>query len=192
MRVCGKTVDFDRRQPVDLDGKGYGVAMQIIRQFMGFWAREKTESDPQVPEHVDADAPALQRLLARWIREKTKPLPPEAPKRVQQVFQALGFEATPDVLALYGAAGGMQAPDDVGWFLWPLTEVMAQSPSEHGVVFSDYMCSCWNYRLRPASAEHCAVYVDYYNGNPPTLVAASLDEFFVRYLVDADALMNWR
>ncbi|MFG6430772.1 hypothetical protein [Roseateles sp. LYH14W] len=160
--------------------------MRMLRQFLALWVPEQSDALPR----VSRDAPANEQLLARWTREGTEPQPPEPAERVRQVFRALGFEATPDVLALYGAIGGMLQPCNALWRLWPLEEVMAQPPSEHGVEFSDYMWSCWNYRVRPVSDEHSAVYIDYYDGKPHVLVAASLDEFLERYLADADALLD--
>jgi len=133
---------------------------------------------------------ALSKLLPRWANEGTDPLPPEARAAVQQVFEHLGFVATEDVLSLYGAIGGMQMMDDEYWRLWPLEEVAEQSPSSAGVLFSDYCISCWEYRVKPVSAEHSAVYVDHFDGTPPKLVAASLSEFFERYVSNARALLD--
>lgn len=159
--------------------------MQLIRRFLALWA--PAEGIQAMP---DAEAPMLERLVARWTCEGVAPHPPEDAARVQQVFRTLGFEATPDVLALYGAIGGMNVPDDVLWRLWPLDEVVAQPPSAQGVLFSDYLISCWEYRLLPVSAAHSAVYVDSHDGQPPRQVAPSLDAFFARYIAEGEDLMN--
>lgn len=79
--------------------------------------------------------------------------------------------------------------DNEYWRLWSL-EVAEQTPSEAGILFSDYCISCWEYRLRPVSPSQSAVYVDYGDGVPPNLVAASLEEFLERYVSDARALLD--
>jgi len=133
---------------------------------------------------------ALGELLPRWIEEATDPLPPEETAAVRQIFESLGSIATPDVLALYGYLGGMRVMDNEYWRLWPLEEVANQVSSETGILFSDYCISCWEYRLKPVSSDRSAVYVDRYDGVPPILVAASLEEFLERYVFDARALLD--
>jgi len=166
--------------------------VQLIRRFLALWAPEKSQLSPSQVQPVpdDVDAPALERLLARWTREGAEPLPPEDPARVQQVFRALGVEATPDVIQMYGVIGGMDAWDNALWMLWPLDRVAEQPPSSEGVLFSDYCLDCWQYRLRPLSAAQSAVYVDCGDGKPPVLVVPTLADFWRRYLVDAEALMK--
>lgn len=133
---------------------------------------------------------SLVELCERWVEEATEPFPPEKPSTVAEVFKRLGFDATPDVLALYGAIGGMKTMANDFWRLWPLEEIASQEASAKGIAFSDYCISCWEYRLRPVSSEKSAVYIDYYDGNEPLLVAASLDEFFDRYSADSESLLN--
>lgn len=117
-------------------------------------------------------------------------MPPEPAEAVQRVFTRLGSHATPDVLALYGALGGMRMMDDEYWRLWSLEEVGPQLPSERGLLFSDYCISCWEYRIKPVSAHRSAVYVDHFDGMPPALVASSLEEFLDRYVLNARALLD--
>ena len=100
---------------------------------------------------------ALRQLLPRWTDEATNPLPPETPSAVEQVFRHLGFAATADVLALYGTLGGMRVMDNEYWRLWSFAEVAEQVPSESGILFSDYLMSSWDYRLKPISPEHSTV-----------------------------------
>lgn len=132
----------------------------------------------------------LSMLQPRWESENVKPFPPESPARVRAAFASVGAVATPDVIALYGAIGGMAQMDNEYWRVWPLDEVTAQQRSEHGVVFSDYLISCWEYRLKPVSALHSAVYVDYFDGTEPQLVADSLTSFLEQYAIDARRLLD--
>lgn len=129
-------------------------------------------------------------LQPHWESEKVQPYPPEGPARVTEAFASLGAVATPDVIALYGALGGMDEMDSEYWRLWPLDEVRAQEPSEHGVVFSDYCISCWEYRLKAVGPSHSAVYVDYFDGTAPQMVAESLESFLEQYAVDARRLLD--
>lgn len=133
---------------------------------------------------------SLSTLLQRWKSEDVGPSPPESAEAVKHAFVALGVEATSDVLHLYRAIGGMDKFDNELWRLWPLAEIVAQEPSARGVVFSDYCLSCWEYRLRPVSANQSAVYLDLYDGEPPKQVASSLEEFFDLYVANARALLD--
>ncbi|MEO3693059.1 hypothetical protein [Roseateles paludis] len=133
---------------------------------------------------------ALFSLLPRWVAEGAEPLPPERPGEVAKVFEHLGSIATPDVVSLYSTLGGMRTMDEEYWRLWTLEEIAAQSFSEFGVLFSDYLISCWEYRLRPVSETHSSVFVDRFDGSPPALVAATLEEFFQRYATSAQDLLN--
>lgn len=132
----------------------------------------------------------LVQLLPRWVAEGTELLPPEPREAVEQVFSSLGSIATADVLSLYTTMGGMRVMDNEYWRLWPLDEIADQIPSEFGVVFSDYCISCWEYRLKPVTSSHSAVYVDHFNGSTPTMVAATLEEFFNSYVNSARALLD--
>lgn len=133
---------------------------------------------------------SLSELLPRWTAEAAEPLPPPPAASVRQAFAKLGSIATEDVLSLYGALGGMRMMDNEYWRLWSLDEIEGQTPSEFGVLFSDYCISCWEYRLKPVDSEHSAVYVDYFDGCAPKLVAATLEEFFERYTTSARALLD--
>lgn len=135
---------------------------------------------------------SLQTLIKRWQSESIELLPPESESAVRATFETLGVQATPDVIALYGSIGGMNTVDAQDWELWPLEKIKRNhlaNPSGHGVIFSDYMYSCWWYRLLPRANGTSAVYVDY-GDDYPMLVAASLEEFFDRYLADASDLLE--
>jgi hypothetical protein len=133
---------------------------------------------------------SLPELLSRWEHEKVDPLPGEPAEAVHIAFAKLGVHATSDVVRLYSEIGGMRMMNEEYWRLWPLAEVAAQRPSPHGVLFSDYCISCWEYRLKPTGNDRSAVYVDHHNSKPPVLLASSLDEFFQRYLADARSLLD--
>ena len=126
----------------------------------------------------------------RWELEDVGPQPTETKEAVQKAFTAAGCSASLDVIHLYGEIGGMDIGDNQIWRLWPLSEVAAQEPTNKGALFADYMLSCWAYRLKPMSAEKNAVYVDYFDGKEPTLVASSLEEFFDRYVKNAAQLLD--
>ncbi len=133
---------------------------------------------------------SLRTLLLRWSLEDVGPRPPESRASVEKTFAAVGYRATSDVVHLYGEIGGMDIGDNHLWRLWPLPEVAAQEPTDSGVQFADYMLSSWLYRLRPISAEESAVYVDFVDGTAPALVAASLEDFFSRYVKNTDLLLD--
>jgi hypothetical protein len=134
-------------------------------------------------------------LMKRWADEGTVVLPPASAVDVRETFAALGSVATADVVTLYGLIGGMERPDNELWRLWPLAEVSAENASRlspFGVLFSDYMLSCWCYRLRPRDDDRSAVLLDRFDGQAPVVVAYSLSEFFDTYLVDAERLLDNR
>ena len=128
--------------------------------------------------------------MERWASEGVEPLAPEGPDAVLAAFADAGILATSDVIAVYGAIGGMRVMDNEYWRLWPLAEVIEQSPSIHGAAFSDYCISCWEYRLQPVSADVSAVYIDRNDDTPPALIAPSLEAFLERYLNDARSLLD--
>ena len=132
----------------------------------------------------------LRKLQSRWNSEGVEPLPAENPVAVREAFNAVELQATADVIALYSAIGGMRMMDNEYWRLWSLAELREQAKSIHGVVFSDYCISCWEYRLKPISQDISAVYIDRYDGSPPVLVARSLESFLEQYSVNARSLLN--
>ncbi len=86
----------------------------------------------------------------------------------------------------------MQVPDDELWRLWPLSEVVERKSdtNECGVLFSDYLLDSWAYRVKPNDAETSSVFVDYFDGRNPLLVARTLEQFFVAYVENADRLLT--
>lgn len=135
---------------------------------------------------------ALHTLLQRWAHEAVAPVRPEHGVAVAQLFSDLGSIATPDVVSLYEAIGGMDMMDGRHWRLWPLAEIRSENekPSPFGVLFSDYLLSCWCYRLKPNDDQTSAVYVDYIDGHDPTRVAVTLEEFFNACLVNPNLVLH--
>ena len=105
--------------------------------------------------------------------------PGENGQAVRDAFGRVGAHATEDVVSLYECVGGMDIPEDDMWRLWSLEEVITENraPSKFGVQFSDYMLSCWNFRVAPVTDLISEVYLDYVNGEPPVKVALSLQAF---------------
>ncbi len=102
------------------------------------------------------------------------------------------MEPSKDLIFLYGVIGGMEIPDGQLWRLWPLAEVADRTSeaNDFGVLFSDYLLDSWAYRITPNDMDTSAVYVDYFDGRDPFLVARTLEQFFDSYLQDADRLLN--
>ena len=123
---------------------------------------------------------SLAELIQRWRRANCAILPGEPEARVREVFARVGSEATPDVIAMYGAIGGLPEADGQLWRLWSLAEVEAANAerSKFGVLFADYFICGWCYRLRPTGNGISEVYMD----DPPQLVVGSLAEYFDEYL----------
>ena len=62
--------------------------------------------------------------------------------------------------------------------------------NEYGVLFSDYLLDSWAYRAKPNNCDTSAVFLDYYDGKTPMLIANTLAEFFEQYLENADQLLT--
>ena len=134
----------------------------------------------------------LQQQVAKWLGEPVQELPAANASDVQAVFEALGYTASSDVIALYERIGGMQSMDENYFRLWPLAQVREEnaSRSPHGVLFADYLINSWCYRVKPVSETEGSVYVDHFDGSPPLLVGRSLDEFFRSCLSDPESVLH--
>ena len=131
---------------------------------------------------------ALARLLPRWQAMGVEPLPPVPASDVRGIFARLGAFATPDVVLLYGAIGGMRDMDDDSYLrLWPLDEIAAQPRSDRGVEFADYLISCWGYRLSAVSEDQSAVRVEHYD-DKTMRVGPTLEAFLITLEHEADFL----
>lgn len=134
---------------------------------------------------------SLEALARRWQSENLVALPPYGEAVVRSTFLDTGIEPSKDLIHLYCVIGGMETHDDELWRLWPLSEVdnRKSDANEFGVLFSDYLLDSWAYRVKPNDTNTSAVYVDYYDGRT-FLVAKTLEEFFDRYVEDADRLLT--
>lgn len=135
---------------------------------------------------------SLEILVTKWRSEDLLALPPYGEPLVRATFLETGIEPPKDLIHLYGVIGGMEVSDDKLWRLWPLFEVAARKSeaNEFGVVFSDYLLDSWVYRIKPNDMNTSAVYVDYFDGRDPFLVARTIEEFFDGYLHNADRVLN--
>lgn len=138
---------------------------------------------------------ALDTLITRWSTETEHPLhPPESVEAIAHAFRAVGSHATKDVMDLYTRLGGMQDMDQEAlWRLWSLEEIVEDNTkaSPYGILFSDYLISCWGYRLKAVNDDVSEVYLDSFDSTnePPRLVAGSLAEFFEKYLRDPGSVL---
>ena len=137
---------------------------------------------------------SLNALLTRWANEDVGPLPGENADAVEATFNGLDSVATTDVIHLYAAIGGMEKMDKEYWRHWPLSEIASENTTQSpfGVLFADYMISSWCYRLKATTTETSAVYIDFFNGKEPSLIANSLEDFFNVYLEDPDLVLFGR
>lgn len=135
----------------------------------------------------------LPALIERWKQQKLGVLKGQPTHTVQELFARLGSEVSQDVLALYGAVGGMDRDDEkTMWRLWSVAEIQNENTtsSQHGILFSDYFLSCWCFRVRFNNPETSSVVVDHFDGKEPTLVAPTLEMFFTEYVKNAKALLD--
>ncbi len=133
-------------------------------------------------------------LLKSWQSEGIPLVAPETRASVCEAFARFGSQATSDVVHLYSSFGGMEEMDKEYWRLWPLAEVGSENTqtSRSGVLFSDYLMSCWSYRLRPNADDTSAVLVDYFDDREPVVVANTLEQFFEAYATNATLLLDAR
>ena len=134
---------------------------------------------------------SLHILVNRWQSENVGPFPPYGEATIRATFLSTGIEPPEDLVYLYGVIGGMDTGTNELWRLWPLNEVekTGTEANEFGVLFSDYFISSWCYRIKPNDAHTSSVYVDYFDGRQPFLVAQTLEQFFDRYKADANDLL---
>jgi hypothetical protein len=135
---------------------------------------------------------SISTLTARWMSEGIELLPPEAPSLTREVFQFAGSKATGDILAIYQALGGMAEMDHEYWRLWSLQEIKEANvdSTAAGVLFSDYLIDCYQFRLKQVDDAVSEVWVEGFDDGPPVRIARSLEEFFASYIANPDAALN--
>jgi hypothetical protein len=131
----------------------------------------------------------ISKLVNRWVSEGVEILPPENELSVRKVFK--NGTVTADVLVLYEALGGMVEMNNEHLRIWSLKEVEDSNlePCDKGILFADYCLDCYQYRLKFANQEISEVWFDDFS-DPPIRIANSLQEFFERYLVNPDFVLN--
>lgn len=134
----------------------------------------------------------VEQLVRRWKKEKSGALAPAQPADVVAAFRNAGQLASVDIIALYGACGGIEQMDNNYWRLWPLGDVVAANTvaSDFGASFGDFLMDSWCYRLRPLSSDVSAVYVDYFDGKEPKQVASSVAEFIESLWRDPEEILE--
>ena len=125
----------------------------------------------------------LAKHLSIWRTAGVQLIDGVSRESVIETFREIGWDATPDVIEMYAQIGGMPEMDSELWRLWPLLEVKAENSAKsvHGVYFSDYLVSCWQFLLVP-NGRSSAVFRDNFDGSEPYQVAESLEVFFAKYL----------
>ncbi|MFO1227389.1 hypothetical protein [Roseateles sp.] len=125
-------------------------------------------------------------MIERWKGDGLVLLPAEPESAVRAAFSKVGSTATADVISMYATLGGMPEMDKEYWRLWSLADIQIENATSTatGVLFSDYLISCWSYRLVPNEDDTSSVFVDYFNDDQCIHVASSLEEFFGKYIED--------
>ncbi|HEX8560629.1 MAG TPA: hypothetical protein VF668_21215 [Pyrinomonadaceae bacterium] len=130
----------------------------------------------------------IEGLLLKWRREGVRLLPPPGRREAAEALRRAGRPFAGDLVALYGATGGMDDGETDGecLTLWTPGRVAAENPKRAGtlLLFVDFLINSHAYGLRPVGAETSAVYADFYGDAPARRVADSLDEFFGLWLND--------
>ena len=135
----------------------------------------------------------LSQLVDHLLAGGKSPYPVVQEHEVRKLFSSLGSTATEDVVYLYGRIGGMDLMDEEHFRLWPLVEVSKENSlneTANGILFADYLISCWSYRLAPVSDAKSAVYVEYFDGQHPVCVANSLEEFATAYFARPNDVLH--
>lgn len=152
------------------------------------------ELEKQTPVGNDYFLQLIKKLIPRWNAQHVGLMPASSVHEIRATFAQLGSKASSDVVKLYSAVGGMRVmDDDACWRLWSLAEIIEENkePSPYGVLFSDHLIESWCYRLKYETDERSSVYVDYFDSsNLPTKLFDGLEEFFIAYERDPDAILG--
>ncbi|MEP6569999.1 MAG: hypothetical protein ABJC10_09515, partial [Acidobacteriota bacterium] len=129
---------------------------------------------------------AIETAIKNWRRTGVSLLPPNGEAAVITALSRMGRKYSRDIVALYCATGGMPEAetDSRDWSLWPLDKVVSEN-SEYDrphILFADFLINSHLYCLKYETDERSSVRLDYFNGDEPREVAASVNEFFEIYL----------
>lgn len=119
-------------------------------------------------------------------------LPPFDESDIVAALNSTKRKHSQDVLALYQATGGMKSGemDSNMWSLWPLQRVVSENAKydRPHILFADFLINSHCYCFKYESNEKSSVCVEYFNGEEPTCVADSVNDFFEIYLRNAEKL----
>ncbi len=76
------------------------------------------------------------------------------------------------------------------WSLWPLQRVVLENAEydRPHILFADFLINSHCYCFKYENDEKSSVCVEYFNGEEPTRVADSVNDFFETYLRNAEKL----
>lgn len=182
--------DFPYRFPVLLTM----VYLTVKLAFLPYHHFLALELEKQTPVKNDYFLQLIKKLIPRWNAQHVGLMPANSICEIQSTFAQLWSKASLDVVKLYSIVGGMGVmDDDACWRLWSLAEIIEanKEPSPYGILFSDHLMESWCYRLKYETDERSSVYVDYFDSsNLPTQLFDGLEEFFIAYERDPDAILG--
>jgi exonuclease III len=130
----------------------------------------------------------IQKVIKKWRGEGLELLAPAKDSEVRQKLSGTGHRIARDVVELYCATGGMTSDEMASTLLnlWSLERIVSENFKHHRSVllFGDFLVESYCFGLKYENENESSVYVEYFDGEQPTKVAGSLDEFFYLYLND--------
>ena len=130
----------------------------------------------------------------KWVNEKINVLPGREEKDIIECFETFGITPTKDLIALYETLDGKDDMNEESFRLWSLKEIIEENSSKrdlertlkYGVLFGDYLVSCWCYRVN----KNGEVLIDHFtDGLEPIVKSGSVIEFFQLMLNDPDGAL---
>lgn len=135
----------------------------------------------------------VETAIEKWKLEGVALHAPIEETVVRAKLSVLRRPYSRDVLDLYSATNGMEdgVSDSHMWSLWHLERVVSETArySRPYILFADFLIDSHFYCFKYETEERSSVVVDYFNGEEPELVAASVEEFFEIFVSDAARLM---
>jgi hypothetical protein len=135
---------------------------------------------------------ALETVIQQWRSEDVRLLLPINESVIEKRLGDLGRACSSDVLAVFSLTGGMEDGDsDSHMFsLWSFQKVIAETAryTRPYIPFGDFLIQSHLFCFKYENQERSSVLVDHVNGEEPTLVAESVEEFFTILKSDAAKL----